>query len=141
MHCDGCQCARQMPNSPYSSPATASPPPLCAAYTMLLKQMEGPTTFAAPLMILKAKWFWGQLFWFPHSYRGSCLPAREEQSCKAMALALRGDIGSVPKGLSGADTGAQWAMKGVTAGPSSCMKEACPGAGTCLSFEVYGAEA
>lgn len=40
--------------------------------------MEGPTTFAAPLMILKAKCLVGQLRWFPHLFWGSCWPAREE---------------------------------------------------------------
>jgi len=90
---------------------------------------------------LEGKMVLGTALLVPALVPGQLLACKGGAELQAMALALRGDIGSVPKGLSGADTGAQWAMKGVTAGPSSCMKEACPGAGTCLSFEVYGAEA
>lgn len=60
---------------------------------------------------------------------------------QAMVLAPRGDTGHVPKGLSRAGTGAQWSKKGATPEPASCVKEACPGAGTSFLFEVYGAKA
>lgn len=48
----------------------ATPCPPRTAYILSSKQMEGPTTLAAPLMIRKAKWSAGQSLLLAHLWRG-----------------------------------------------------------------------
>lgn len=72
---------------------------------------------------------------------GHLLACKGGAGLEAMVLALQGDTGRVPEGLNGAGTGVRWATKGAKPGPASCMKEACPGAGTSCFFEVYGSKA
>lgn len=90
---------------------------------------------------LEGKIILGAALLVPTLVPGQLVTCEGGVELKVKPLAPWGDTGHVPEGLSGADTRIQWPTKGATPRSTSCIKEACPGAGTSCLFEVYGAKA
>lgn len=60
-----------------TSQAIAARRDVCQTYMLSSRHILGPTTLAAPLVILKAKWFSGQGFERPHLWWGGLVAGND----------------------------------------------------------------
>lgn len=153
--CDGATCGCRQQNAPRSGSkenyfqtrpiqAQASrgcPVPAVHCLHCAIKADGGSHHVCGTADDLEGKIVLGAALLVPTLVPGQLLACEGGVQLQAVALALWGDTGCVPEGLSRAGTKARWPTKGATPGPASCTKEACPGTGTSFFFEVYGAKA